>query len=190
MILLNFSSYLQPSWVTEEEFGMGYLELKPAPSLASKSLAGNLVAVTNGSGLNIFQNESSGGRPVSSGTQHLDTGNSVKDQALRAKTVDGRLEKTESVSLVKSDPLLAKVKVGSAVNGSDIQQSIPSASSHAGTSRSGENQRQMEESTNKTLDESIIKVSARVPSESEVLSKLFLFTQYIVLDAYIIQIIL
>ncbi|KAI3700101.1 hypothetical protein L2E82_44717 [Cichorium intybus] len=28
----------KPSWVTEEEFGMGYLDLKPAPSLASKSV--------------------------------------------------------------------------------------------------------------------------------------------------------
>ncbi|WKA12261.1 hypothetical protein VitviT2T_029671 [Vitis vinifera] len=70
----------KPSWVTDEEFGMGYLELKPTPSLASKSLAGSLVAVPNGSGLNIFQNESSGGRTVASGTQHLDAGNSVKEQ--------------------------------------------------------------------------------------------------------------
>ncbi|RVW14228.1 THO complex subunit 2 [Vitis vinifera] len=70
----------KPSWVTDEEFGMGYLELKPTPSLASKSLAGSLVAIPNGSGLNIFQNESSGGRTVASGTQHLDAGNSVKEQ--------------------------------------------------------------------------------------------------------------
>lgn len=157
----------KPSWVTDEEFGMGYLELKPAPSLASKSLAGNLVAVPNGSGLNIFQNESSGGRTVASGTQHLDAGNSVKEQVLRAKTVDGRLERTESVSLVKSDPVHAKVKAGSSVNGSDIQQSMPSAASHTGTSRSGENQRPVDESTNRTLDESTVKVSSRASTESE-----------------------
>lgn len=31
----------KPSWVTEDEFGMGYLELKPAPSVAPKSSTGN-----------------------------------------------------------------------------------------------------------------------------------------------------
>ena len=151
---------------------MGYLELKPAPSLASKSLASNLVAVPNGSGLNNFQTESSGGRTLASGTQHSDTGNSVKEQVLRSKTVDGRLERTESVSLAKPDQVHAKAKVGSAVNGSDIQQSMPSASSHAGTSRSGENQRQVEESTNRTLEESVMKVSSRASSEIEVFSGL------------------
>ena len=180
MTVVKLPPYLQPSWVTDEEFGMGYLELKPTPSLASKSLAGNLVAVPNGSGLNIFQNESSGGRTVASGTQHLDAGNSVKEQVLRAKTVDGRLERTESVSLVKSDPVHAKVKAGSSVNGSDIQQSMPSAASHTGTSRSGENQRPVDESTNRTLDESTVKVSSRASTESEVFSGLFLFTQYVV----------
>lgn len=168
----KFPPHLQPSWVTDEEFGMGYLELKPAPSLASKSLVGNLAAVPNGSGLNTFQNESSGGRTIASGIQHSDTGNSVKEQVLRSKTVDGRLERTESVSLPKSDPVHTKTKGGSAVNGSDIQQSTPSASSHAGTSRSGENQRQVDESTNRTADENLMKVSSRTSSETEVLSGL------------------
>ncbi|KAJ9691189.1 hypothetical protein PVL29_013387 [Vitis rotundifolia] len=57
------------------------------------------------------------------GTQYLDARNLVKVQVLRAKTVKGRLERTKDVSLVKL------------VNGSDIQQSMPSAASHAGTSR-------------------------------------------------------
>ncbi|GFZ01990.1 similar to THO2 [Actinidia rufa] len=43
----------KPSWITEEEFGMGYLELKPAPSLASKSLASNLVSVQKWPSSNI-----------------------------------------------------------------------------------------------------------------------------------------
>ena len=68
---------------------------------------------------------------------------------------------------MKSDPVHAKVKGGSSVNGSDIQQSMPSATSHTGTSRSGENQRPVDESTNRTLDESTVKVSSRVSTESE-----------------------
>ena len=68
--------------------------------------------------------------------------------------MNGRLERTKNVSLVKSDPVHAKVKGGSLVNGSDIQQSMPSTASHARTSRSGENQTQVGESTNRTLDES------------------------------------
>ncbi|KAJ9691177.1 hypothetical protein PVL29_013376 [Vitis rotundifolia] len=68
------------------------------------------------------------------------------------------LERTKNVSLVKSDPVYAKVKGGSLVNGSDIQQSMPSAVSHAGTSRSGENQRQVGESTNRTLNESTMNI--------------------------------
>ena len=88
------------------------------------------------------------------GTQYLDARNLVKVQVLRAKTMNGRLERTKNVSLVKSDPVHAKVKGGSLVNGSDIQQSMPSTASHARTSRSGENQTQVGESTNRTLDES------------------------------------
>ncbi|WJZ96895.1 hypothetical protein VitviT2T_015541 [Vitis vinifera] len=76
------------------------------------------------------------------GTQYLDARNLVKVQVLRAKTVNGRLERTKNVSLVKSDPVHAKVKGGSLVNGSDIQLSMPSTASHARTSRSGENQTQ------------------------------------------------
>ena len=88
------------------------------------------------------------------GTQHLDAKNSVKVQVLRAKTVKGRLERTKNVLLVKSDPVYANVKGGSLVNGLDIQQSMPSAASHVETSRSGKNQRQVGESTNRTLNES------------------------------------
>ncbi|KAJ9691206.1 hypothetical protein PVL29_013398 [Vitis rotundifolia] len=100
------------------------------------------------------------------GTQHLDARNSVKEQVLRAKTIEGRLER-KNVSLVKSDPVHSKVKGGSLVNGSDIRQSMPSPASHAGTSRSGENQRQVGESTSRTLDESTMNIHSRASSESE-----------------------
>ncbi|XP_059649799.1 THO complex subunit 2 [Cornus florida] len=156
----------KPSWVTEEEFGMGYLELKPAPSLALKSLAGNLVGVQNGSGINVCHSEPAGGRIVSTGSQHTDSGNAFKDQVLRTKPVDGRLERTESSSL-KSDSGHVKLKGSLLANGSDLQSSLPSAAVQAGTSKSTENQKQMDESTNRTLDDNVTKVTSKTPSESE-----------------------
>ena len=38
-IIIFLILILQPSWVTDEEFGRGYLELKLAPSVTSKSNA-------------------------------------------------------------------------------------------------------------------------------------------------------
>ncbi|KAI8538772.1 hypothetical protein RHMOL_Rhmol09G0129800 [Rhododendron molle] len=156
----------KPSWVTEEEFSMGYVELKPAPTLASKSLAGNLVSVQNGYGLNV-QSEPAGGRVVDAGTQHSDPGNAVKDQISRAKPVDGRLERTESASL-KSDSGHAKLKSVPLVNGSDGQASMLSASVQAGAFKSIESQKQMDESTNRILDDNVTKVGSKTSAESEV----------------------
>ncbi|XAR65132.1 hypothetical protein NMG60_11009111 [Bertholletia excelsa] len=126
----------KPSWVTEEEFGKGYLELKPAPALPSKSLPGN---------------------------QNSDSANVVKDQMLRTKPADGRLERTESASL-KSDQVHVKPKAGS-VNGSDAQPSMPSAAVHAGTSKSIENQKQIDESMNRALDD--VKAGPKTSTDSE-----------------------
>lgn len=161
-----FPHILQSSWVTEEEFGMGYLELKPAPpSLASKSSAGNLGAAQNGSGLNVPQNEIAGGRSASG--QQSDSGISVKDPALRTKPVDGRLERTESASL-KSDTGPVKLKGGSQVNGSDFSSTVPTASAQSGQSKAVENLKQMDEPANRTSEDSLPKVTARTSAESEV----------------------
>lgn len=145
---------------------MGYLELKPAPTLASKSLAGNLISVQNGYGINVHS-EPAGGRVVDAGTHHSDSGNAVKDQISRPKPVDGRLERTESASL-KSDSGLAKLKPVALVNGSDGQASMSSASGQAGTFKSIENQKPIDESTNRTLDENVTKVVSKTSAESEV----------------------
>lgn len=161
-----FPLILQPSWVTEEEFGMGYLELKPAPpSLASKSLAGNIGAAQNGSGLNVPQSEIAGGR--SAAGQQSDSGNSVRDSALRTKPVDGRLERTESASL-KSDTVPVKLKGGSQVNGSDFSSTVPTAGAQSGQSKAVENLKQMDESANRASEDSLLKVTARTSAESEV----------------------
>ncbi|OMO88902.1 hypothetical protein CCACVL1_08125 [Corchorus capsularis] len=146
------------SWVTDEEFGMGYLELKPASSLASKFAASNTVSVPNGSSVNVSQIEAAGGRSVAQGPD----GNMIKDQIPRTKS-DGRLERVENVPPGKSE---LKTKGGISANGSDSQSSVPLATSHAGTSKSLENQKQLDESSNK-MDEHAVKVPAKNPAELE-----------------------
>ncbi|KAJ7980585.1 THO complex subunit 2 [Quillaja saponaria] len=154
----------KPSWVTDEEFGMGHLELKPAVSLTSKSSVGNLVAVQSGSSLNVPQNELGGGKPVAIGAQHSESGTSVKDQILRTKPVEGR---TESISVAKSDQGHLKLRSGLLVNGSDVQSLVPSSAVQSGTSRSVENQKQVDESINRTMDENVARAAIKNSAESE-----------------------
>ncbi|GAB2282383.1 THO complex subunit 2 [Dionaea muscipula] len=142
----------KPSWVSEEEFGMGYLELKPTSSLASKSLTGN------GLNFTVSFGEPAGGRTIATGTQQLDLGNSVKDQTVRSKPADGKYEKTESVSGN------VKTKAGSVVNGSQLQSSMPSTGLLVGTSRSVENQN---ETTSRSVDENMGKIAPKISTESE-----------------------
>ncbi|XWS64052.1 hypothetical protein CRYUN_Cryun06bG0153900 [Craigia yunnanensis] len=149
------------SWVTDEEFGMGYLELKPAPSLAPKSVALNTVPVRNGSSVNVYLGEAAGSRVVSLGTQQSDV-NSVKDQIPRTKS-DGRLERAENVPLGKSD---LKTKGATSANGSDAVLSFPLSTSQAGTTKSLENQKQLDESSNKS-DEHTAKVPTKNSAELE-----------------------
>ncbi|XP_044359663.1 THO complex subunit 2 isoform X2 [Triticum aestivum] len=78
------------SWVSEEEFGMGHLDLKPVPA---KPIAGN---------------------------QYADP-STAKDHSVRAKSVEGRHERSENA--MKPD---AHKKNASTTNGSDIQ--MPSSS--------------------------------------------------------------
>ncbi|CAA2963416.1 THO complex subunit 2 [Olea europaea subsp. europaea] len=152
----------KPSWVTDEEFGMGYLEIKPAPApaSASKSLSVTAAAVQNVPGTNVSPAEPVGSRAVAPGTLHSDSGSSVKDLRMRS---DGRIERTES-NLLKSDPSHLKLKGGS-VNGVDVQSSVPSTL-QSGISRSVENLKQMDESANKQLEENS-KVTAKMSMESE-----------------------
>lgn len=156
----------KPSWVTDEEFGNGYLDSKPAPSLTSKPSAGNSGPAQSSSVHKLSQSETAGGKTVATATQHSDSGNSVKDQILKTKPADGRSERTESVTIAKPDPGIVKQKVGLLVNGSDAQSSLPSATIQSGTSRSTENPRQVDEST-RTLDENMAKVAPKNSTESE-----------------------
>lgn len=168
------SSFFQPSWVTDEEFGNGYLDNKPAPSFSSKSSAGNSAPVQGSSSLKISQSEAAGGKAVALATLHSENGSSAKDPMLKTKPADGRLERTESVTIAKSDPAI-KLKGGSLVNGSDSHSSLPSAAVHSGMSRSTENPKQVDEST-RNLDENMAKVATKNSTESEVLCEILWLT--------------
>ncbi|KAE9613874.1 putative THO complex, subunitTHOC2, THO complex subunit 2 domain-containing protein [Lupinus albus] len=141
----------KPSWVTDEEFGMGYLELKPAPSIA-KSLAGNSVAVQSGTGIGVSQSESSSGK-------HLGSGNTVKGQIIRTKPADSKSERSESTSVTKYESVVVKTKGSSMVNGLDAQSSLPLSTVHTGASKSMENQKLVEESVNRASDEHMTRVA-------------------------------
>ncbi|GAU12866.1 hypothetical protein TSUD_73530 [Trifolium subterraneum] len=129
----------KPSWVTEEEFGMGFLELKPAPSMTKSA------AVQSGIGPHVSQTESASGK-------HMDSGNTVKDQTVRTKTADGR---TESITAAKSDSGHVKLKGNSMVNGLDAQSSLPSPAGQSGALKSVENPKQVEESISRAPDEHV-----------------------------------
>lgn len=94
---------------------MGYLELKPVPLVAPKTLTGNIAPPHNGSVINIAVNEPAGGR---------------------TKPADGKSERTENV-------LYAAAK-------------------------SVENQKQGDDSGNKTLEENAMRVFVKTSAESEV----------------------
>ncbi|KAF8040092.1 hypothetical protein BT93_B2344 [Corymbia citriodora subsp. variegata] len=143
----------KPSWVTDEEFGMGYLEVKP-PSLPSKSVSTNLAA---SNGPVLAQNEHVGGR----GAQ-TDVGNSVKEQALRIKNAERGIEKADTASGGKTDSGNLKVKGGSAANGSEAQLITLAAVAPSGSSH----QRYAEESAAK-FDESITKAAHKDSTDSE-----------------------
>ncbi|CAJ2675999.1 unnamed protein product [Trifolium pratense] len=129
----------KPSWVTEEEFGMGFLELKPAPSMTKSA------AVQSGIGPHVSQTESASGK-------HMDSGNTVKDQTVRTKTADGR---TESITAAKSDSGHVKLKGSSILNGLDAQSSLPSPAGQSGTLKSAETPKQVDESISRAPDEHV-----------------------------------
>ncbi|CAN6478957.1 unnamed protein product [Victoria cruziana] len=90
------------SWVSEEEFGMGFVDLKPTASPA-KHLIPSTLPVGSTSVPLSSQNEASGTRNISSTSQAADTSNPSKEQQLLLKPVDGKLERSESVTLTKHD---------------------------------------------------------------------------------------
>ncbi|XP_060213788.1 THO complex subunit 2 isoform X5 [Lycium barbarum] len=135
----------KPSWVTDEEFGMGYLELKLAAVPASKSSTVNSVAIPNGSGPSVPQAEPSVGRTVAAG-----------------RVADGKLDRPES-SMPKPDLGQVKQKGSQSINGLD-GQSMPSAALQSDTPI----QKHIDESTCRPLEENTLKAASKISGEQEV----------------------
>lgn len=119
-----FRYVIQPSWVTEEEFTMGFVDLKPAPSAAASKSVHAVPPTTN-----ISPSETANGRTAASSVQHHDSGASLTS---RTKPSESKHE---------------KMKGGSLSNGSDVSL-LP------GQSRSVESQKQTDDTGNRVLDES------------------------------------
>ncbi|KAJ8760884.1 hypothetical protein K2173_021922 [Erythroxylum novogranatense] len=155
----------KPSWVTDEEFGMGYLEIKP-PSAPSKSISGNL-STQNNYTPNVLQGDSAEGRVSVTLTHPVESGNSTREQISKAKFSDSKPEKTENVANVKPDQGHQKMKVGPLVNASDVQLVASTTALQPGSSRAVENKKQMDESTNRALDESMGRLAQKNSVDSE-----------------------
>ncbi|KAF6168559.1 hypothetical protein GIB67_005171 [Kingdonia uniflora] len=151
------ASRKQNSWVTEEEFGMGVVDLKPAPSPSAKSLT---ATAPNGSALNSSQIDPPGVRNVPSTTHTLDSGIRVKDQNQKSKYVDGKPERGESTTHT------IKLKSGPLSNGLDAQSLMHTEAGQTGISRPTEVQKHTDESTKGTLDDNMAKVASKI-AESE-----------------------
>lgn len=102
--------YLQPHWVTDEEFSMGFLELKAPPVHTPKHASSQ-----NGLLVGVSQGEPTGERATVN--QQPESGGLGKDQMLKTKPLDGRTESIPS----KSDQGHLKSKGG---NPLDSQPSI------------------------------------------------------------------
>ncbi|XP_042021570.1 THO complex subunit 2-like [Salvia splendens] len=93
----------KPSWVTDEEFGMGYLDIKAAPAPASRSLSSNANTLQNGA---VSQADQMGGRTVSVGNLLSDSGNHGRDS--RRTDVDNLKQVDESANRQSEENSKAK----------------------------------------------------------------------------------
>ncbi|XP_010460420.1 PREDICTED: THO complex subunit 2-like isoform X2 [Camelina sativa] len=132
----------KPHWVTDEEFSMGFLELKAPPVHAPKHASSQ-----NGLLIGVSHGEPTGER--ASVNQQTESGGLVKDQLLKTKPLDGRSDSLSS----KSDQGNLKSKGG---NPLDAQSSM---------SKKSVEQKETDE-TPKISDENPVKAASKY-SETE-----------------------
>lgn len=170
--LLIFSRCVQSSWVSEEEFGMGFVDLKPAASPA-KHLVTNALPAGSTSVLLSSQNETAGARNISSTSQTPDISNPSKEQVLLMKPVDGKLERSESVTLAKHDVAQIKTRSNALMgNTSNVDPRVTASSTTSqSTAHKASSLLKNSEDIAKgpMLDEPTGKVLSKAPVEFEVL---------------------
>uniref|UniRef100_A0A1D1YC63 THO complex subunit 2 n=1 Tax=Anthurium amnicola TaxID=1678845 RepID=A0A1D1YC63_9ARAE len=140
------------SWVSEDEFYMGLIDLKHAASPA-KSTPNTLGILQNGS-----QSESAVIKSGTMGNQFQALAIGVKDQVLRAKPSDGMSERTEGIPVSKPDSVQQKVRVALG-NSSDLMTTVVCKPSAGQTS--------MEEVTRVPGEENIVKTTSKASTDSE-----------------------
>ncbi|XP_031492162.1 THO complex subunit 2 isoform X2 [Nymphaea colorata] len=158
------------SWVSEEEFGMGFVDLKPAASPA-KHLVTNALPAGSTSVLLSSQNETAGARNISSASQAPDISNPSKEQVLLLKPVDGKLERSESVTLAKHDVAQIKTRSNALMGNTSNVDPRVTASSTASQTTAHKASSLLKNSEDiakgPMLDESTGKVLSKAPVEFE-----------------------
>ncbi|KAJ6816641.1 THO complex subunit 2 [Iris pallida] len=108
------------SWVSEEEFGMGYVDFKLA-SAAGKILSGSSGSAPNCSAPKASHNEITRSKSSTAArNQVTDTTNSTKDHIVRGKSSEGRADRSECPMVPKVDSAQHKLR-GNSANGHDTQ---------------------------------------------------------------------
>ncbi|KAI4379074.1 hypothetical protein MLD38_005413 [Melastoma candidum] len=121
----------KPFWVTDEEFGMGYIDIR-APSTSSKSMASSVSVSQNGPSSVVSQSEPAVSRSGTGPSQPADSGNPAKEQTMRTKPSENKSDKADGSSLIKVDGGHSKVKGGSVMSASESQTSVSSVASQSG----------------------------------------------------------
>ncbi|KAG0493290.1 hypothetical protein HPP92_004284 [Vanilla planifolia] len=111
------------SWISEEEFGMGYLEIKRAASPA-KQLPVSHHNIPNGSTLGGALNEMNGSR--NSSTVNLGADHTAREQIGRARSTEGIPERPETTAPLKSDFIQQRQRGTLSINGLPSQNTMPS----------------------------------------------------------------
>ncbi|PKU66197.1 hypothetical protein MA16_Dca009571 [Dendrobium catenatum] len=114
------------SWVSEEEFGMGYLDLKPAASPA-KPLTINLGSLPNGSTPSVSQNQNEMIGSRNSSAVNLPVDHTGREQMISARSAEGRSERPENSAPMKSDLAQQRSRVISSTNGLPSQSTLSSS---------------------------------------------------------------
>ncbi|KAL5722007.1 THO complex subunit 2 [Ranunculus cassubicifolius] len=129
------------SWVSEEEFGMGYIDIKPAPApTPTETHKPSVKSVTK-----VPSNEPPG-------TKTTESGNLEKEKVSRTKSIEAR---AESISNTKPEQPKSKMSSSSSANGLDSQSSLPKPT---------ETHKHADDSIKGTSDENSVKI---VPETTE-----------------------
>ncbi|PKA49885.1 hypothetical protein AXF42_Ash004427 [Apostasia shenzhenica] len=153
------------SWVSEEEFGMGFVDLKPVAS-AAKPLPGNLGNQLNGPTAGAFQNEMTGSKVSSAVVTAAD--HRVREQAARERSAESRPERPEVASAVKSDLAQQRQKSTLSTNGAHSQSNLACSNQLGIIGKGSGSSKSTEELTKMSIIESETKPQLKRSTQSTI----------------------